>query len=184
MKFQDLTNAYRLLHPKLTVLVVTNNRDRTANVMAAAWAMPVSKDPTVVGVSIAPSRKTFSNIDREKEFVLSIPKMDQIEKVWKAGRLSGHDVENKVGEIGFEPVAMDEVKTPGIKGAAANMGCRLFSKPRVGDHHIICGEVTGAEMDESVYTPDGKFKPGSAELIFHLGGNEFITPAEKRKFMD
>ena len=67
-----LPHAYRLLNHGPTVLVSAAHAGR-ANVMAAAWAMPLDFDPPKVTVVIDKSSFTRRLIEASGAFALSVP---------------------------------------------------------------------------------------------------------------
>jgi flavin reductase (DIM6/NTAB) family NADH-FMN oxidoreductase RutF len=71
-----LSSSYRLLHPRLTVLVSCVDKEGKANVITLAWSMPVSINPPIVAISIAPKRYSHQLVEETKEFVINIPTMD------------------------------------------------------------------------------------------------------------
>ena len=67
----ELANAFRLLHPRFTVLV-TSEFEGKRGVMAASWVTPVSREPAIVAVSISPKRETFKLIVKSGCFALNV----------------------------------------------------------------------------------------------------------------
>lgn len=175
LEIRNLQNVYRLLHPKLTVLVVSVDKKGNCDVMAAAWAMPISSKPPIVGVSIAPKRKTWKNIRTTGEFVLSIPTMDMLDKVWISGTISANDVADKFKKIGFETQEGIHIKVPHIKGSVANIECRVCCTYEIGDHILVGGEVLGGRINNEVYNEKYIYTGKGGDLIFHLGGDRFIS---------
>ena len=90
----ELVNAFRLLHPRFTVLV-TSEFGGKKGVMAASWITPVSRKPAIIAVSISPKRETFKLIVNSGYFALNILDLDFLENVNKAGTISAREVKDK-----------------------------------------------------------------------------------------
>ncbi|RLG51036.1 MAG: flavin reductase family protein, partial [Thermoproteota archaeon] len=58
---------YRLLHPSLTVLLVSKSSEKV-NVMACSWCTPVSEDPPLIAVAVSKESLTNQLIRESREF--------------------------------------------------------------------------------------------------------------------
>jgi len=81
--------AYRLLHPRHTVLVTCVNKAGKANIITLAWSMPTSINPPMVVISIAPKRRSHRMIEKTGEFVVNVPTMKIVRQTLFCGRISG-----------------------------------------------------------------------------------------------
>ncbi|MCD6469793.1 flavin reductase, partial [Candidatus Bathyarchaeota archaeon] len=63
VKDVNLKLAYRLLHPRNTALLTCVDGEGKANIITLAWLMPVSINPPLVAVSIAPRRYSHRLIE-------------------------------------------------------------------------------------------------------------------------
>ncbi|MFH1754459.1 MAG: flavin reductase family protein [Candidatus Latescibacterota bacterium] len=129
------------------VVLVTVATEKTANVMTVGWASPVSFEPPVLMVSIAPKRFTHDLLVKAGEFGVSVLADDQIELSTLAGTLSGSKTD-KLAMEQFDTFAADKINAPLIRGARAWFECRLVSHHTVGDHTAFYGEVVGLAVDE------------------------------------
>jgi len=172
----DFPSAYRLLHPMHTVLVSCVGRTGRPNITTLAWAMPTSINPPLVAVSIAPRRHSHSLIQETKEFVVNIPTMDILNETLFCGRVSGKD-HNKLKEARLTPLLAKKVKPPAIKECVAHLECKLYSQLSTGDHTIFVGEIVEAYVDKGSFA--NGYNPKKARMIFHLGGNKFVTQDPK-----
>ena len=172
----DLTQAYRLLHPKHTVLLSCTDKKGTPNIITLAWCMPVSVKPPMLALSIRPTRHSYKMIEETKEFVINIPTMSIIKETLFCGRRSGkqHD---KFKKTGLTPLPAKIVKPPIIKECIAHLECKLHQKIPAGDHDILVGEIFAAYVNEGVF---GKiYDLDKVRPIHHMGGDDFATLAPK-----
>lgn len=170
------SSAYRLLHPKLAVLLTCVDKEGKANIITLAWTMPVSMQPPLVAVSIAPKRYSHEMIRETKEFVINIPTMKFVKETLFCGRRSGREVD-KFKETEFTPMPAKTVKAPIIKECIAHIECKLYKQIPAGDHTLFIGEAQAAYADENVF--GNKYDLEKAKLIFHVGGNKFTTVSTK-----
>jgi flavin reductase (DIM6/NTAB) family NADH-FMN oxidoreductase RutF len=166
------SSASRLLHPKLTVLLTCADEAGKANIITLAWTMPVSMNPPLLAVSIAPRRYSYKLIQETKEFVINIPTMKFVKETLFCGRKSGREFD-KFKETKLTPLSAKIVKAPIIKECIAHLECTLYKRITAGDHPLFIGEIQAAYADESAFTD--KYNLEKTKLIFHVGGNEFTT---------
>jgi flavin reductase (DIM6/NTAB) family NADH-FMN oxidoreductase RutF len=168
----EFSSAYRLLHPMHTVLVSCVGKTGKPNVLPLAWAMPTSRDPALVAVSVAPSRYSHALIEETGEFVVNLPTLKIIEETLACGRTSGKNTD-KFAETGLTPLPARKVKAPIIKECVAHLECKLHSQFKTGDHTIFVGEVIEAYVNKGAFTD--KYNIDKAKMLYHLGGNVFAT---------
>ena len=166
----DLSSAYRLLHPRHTVLVSCVDKAGKSNIITLAWTMPTSITPPMVAISIAPKRYSHELIQETGEFVVNVPTIEIIEEVLFCGRRSGRKVD-KFRETALTPIPARRVKPPIIEECVAHLECRVSKHIETGDHTIFIGEVLEA------YTNEEFFDPKKVRLIYHVGGDDFTTSA-------
>jgi len=138
--------------------------------------MPVSANPPLVAISIAPRRYSHKLIEETKEFVINIPDMKLVKETLYCGRVSGREV-NKFEKAKLTMAPAKAVKVPIIKDCVAHLECRLHQQVTVGDHTLFIGRVVAAYADEGIF--DGTFDIKKAKLIYHLGGDLFATLSEE-----
>ena len=130
------------------VALVTVATKKHNNVMTVGWASPISGNPPILMVSIAPGRFTHDLILEAKEFGVSILADDQKKLSEIAGTLSGAKA-NKFDKPEFEKFDAKMIGAPLIAGARAWFECKLHSHKTVGDHTVFYGEVLRSEFDET-----------------------------------
>ena len=144
------------------------------NVITLAWSMPVSINPPIVVMSIAPKRYSHRLIEETKEFVINIPTMDIVRETLFCGRRSGR-ICDKFKETRLTLLPAKMVKPPIIKECVAHLECKLDQQITVGDHTLFIGRVITAYADKGVF--DNKFDVKKVKPIYHMGGDNFVTLA-------
>ena len=164
--------AYRLIYPRLVVLVsCIDPTTGKPNIITIAWATPLSMNPPLAGILVAPRRYSHELIARAKEFVINIPTVEILDKAIKCGRVSGrrHD---KFSEIGLTAKPAKVVKSPIIEECVAHLECKLVNQITTGDHTLFVGEVVAAYTNESVF--DGEFMNiEKARNLYQVSGDTF-----------
>jgi len=168
----DLSSTYRLLHPRLVVLVSCVDKTGKANVITLAWSMPVSISPPMVAMSIAPKRYSHQLIEETKEFVVNVPTMDIVRETLFCGRRSGK-IYDKFKEARLTPLPAKMVQPPIVKECVAHLECKLHQQITVGDHTLFIGRVLTAYANDGVF--DEKFDLKKVKPIYHMGGDDFVT---------
>jgi len=168
----DLDMAYRLLHPRHTVLVTCHGKKRRANIITLAWSMPTSHDPPMVVLSIAPKRLSHRMIEETGEFVVNVPTMEIVKQTLFCGRISGVECD-KFKETSLTAAPAKKVRSPIIRECVAHLECKLVQTILTGDHTLFVGEVLAAYVNKGVFKKT--FKVRKVKPIFHMGGDSFVT---------
>ena len=177
MKVDALSFATRLLHPRHVVLVTCCDREGRANVVTLAWSMPTSFTPPMVAISLAPSRFSHGLIEDTGEFVVNVPTVELLEKVYVAGTRSGRDVD-KFKEAGLTPKPARKVRPPIVDECIAHLECKVVNRLTTGDHTIFVGEVVAAYAEEEVFK-EKVLNPRVAKPLMHYGANWFTTVVDE-----
>jgi len=172
----DLELAHRLLHPKLTVLVSCSDTSGKANIITLAWSMPVSMNPPLIAVSIAPKRYSHGLIEETGEFIVNIPSIELLKETSYCGSVSGRDVD-KFKTTGLTPAPARKVRAPIIEECIAHLECKVYKKVQAGDHTIFIGEIVAAYANEGVFKRI--FDIEKVRLIYHIGGDKFTTTSSE-----
>ncbi len=164
----------RLIYPRLVVLAsCINPATGKPNIITIAWATPLSMNPPLVGILIAPRRYSHELISRAKEFVINIPTVEILDKAIKCGRTSGrkHD---KFSEFGLTAKPAKVIKSPIIEECIAHLECKLVNKITTGDHTLFVGEVVAAYANEGAF--DGEFMEiEKVRNFYQVGGDSFAV---------
>ncbi len=173
----ELAHASRLINHGPTVLVTSAHGGR-ANVMAAAWSMPVEFTPPRVAVVIDKSTFTRELVAAGGGFALCVPGAALARATFQAGSCSGREGDKFVrlglrwrpGPVLGMPVLED--------GCAAWLECRLIPEPHTEQAYDTCfAEVVAAAADARIFS-GGRwaFGEGNEDLqtIHHLGAGRFV----------
>ncbi len=164
MKEIAIRKAWKWKYPEWIVLVTSIDQKGRPNVMPVGWSMFTSHEPLLYAVSITPQRYTHGLIEESGEFVVAIPSMGMGPAIYYCGTHSGRDVQ-KFENCSLEPTAASKIKPPLIKGAVANLECRVVSSLEAGDHTIFIGEVVAAHAEE-----------GAGRRLLNFGNNRYAQP--------
>ena len=171
--------AYRLIYPRPVVLVSCIDPETgKPNIITIAWAVPLSINPPMVGILVAPKRYSHELIERSKEFVINVPTMEILDKAIKCGKVSGRQ-HDKFSELGLTSKPGKLIRTPSIEECVAHIECKLVNQVTIGDHTLFIGGVVAAYVDESAF--DGNsIEIERVQNIFQVGGDVFATLNKKR----
>lgn len=170
-------SVYRLLHPKLTVLVTSVDRKGKANVMACAWTTPVSTYPPLVAICLWKGHYTSQLINETKNFTLNIPGKSLMRAACIVGSETGRDVD-KARKAGLTYVPAMKVKAPHIEECLAHIECRLYRRYDGGECYIFVGRVVAASVDTTYFR---KVWKQNACVLMHVGENYFTVPGKTVK---
>lgn len=165
--------AQRLYAPQLVALVSTIDGNRRPNVAPFAWVMSASSDPPLVALAVAPSRYSHHNITYREQFVVNLPTMAILDKLWFCGTNTGRDID-KFEATGLTPAPSQSVEPPRVEECVTHLECDLVDSVEAGDHTIFIGEVVTAVAEDAVIT-DGVLDMSVVKPLLHLGGKRFAT---------
>jgi len=157
-----------VLYPMPTVLVSCGTGER-ANIITLAWAGTLSSSPPVVGIGVRPSRHSHGLIKDVGEFVVNLPRADQLKWADYCGMVSGRD-EDKWAACGFTPVPAAEVQVPLIAECPVGIECRVSQFLSLGSHDLFLGEVVAVQVDEAVLDERGRLDYDKARPFAYLDG--------------
>lgn len=172
-----LDHYNRLINHGPTVLV-SSHHEGINNVMTAAWQTPISKEPPLVGVSIAPKRYTHELIEASGDFVVNVPTAAILEQVHGCGKVSGRE-EDKFVKFELTALPAKKVAAPLIGECIAHLECRLYERLTIGDHTLIVGEVIAASVEEESFDEFLLVEKEEAKTLHHLGSNVYTQPGER-----
>jgi flavin reductase (DIM6/NTAB) family NADH-FMN oxidoreductase RutF len=173
----DAARMGRLINHGPTVLVSCGSGAR-ANIITLAWITPVSMDPPMLAISVAPARHSHGLIAGTREFAVNVPAPSMLDAVWYCGTRSGRDGDKFAG-AGLTRAPAGAVDTMLIDECFAHVECRVARSVTTGDHTLFVGEAVGASVQPSAY--DGHLRlRGRFHTLHHLGGPRFVTSAGTR----
>lgn len=165
---------YHVLHPRPVYLIVSRSGNGFINVMAASWVTPLSDEPFLVGLSIWKGSLTYENIKETKELTINIPSDKHVDIVYKAGILSGREVD-KIKALGLQLVNSSVIQTPGLGDMLGFLECKVVNEVDLGESALFIVRVEAIHVAEDLYTKYG-WDLGKAKTLLHHGGRGFTTP--------
>ena len=173
-----MQKAYRLFYPRQVVLVsCIDPATKKPNIITLAWITPLSMNPPLVGILVAPRRYSHGLISSAREFVVNIPTVEILDKAIKCGRISGR-MHDKFSVIGLTAKPAKIVETPIIEECVTHLECKLADQLTIGDHTLFIGEVVAAYANERAF--DGQFIDiERVRNFYQVRGNSYATLSEE-----
>ena len=134
--------------PQPCVMIATWDRDRTPDVMMAAWAGQYDYRQIVVSMS---RHRTTENLELTGAFTVSFADIRTVRESDYFGLVSGNKVPDKVARVGFTVTPSPNVDAPIINEYPLTLECKVVSWA----DGILVGEVVNMSADERILT-DGK----------------------------
>jgi flavin reductase (DIM6/NTAB) family NADH-FMN oxidoreductase RutF len=172
-------DARRLLAGAPVVLVTTRWHG-VANVMPAAWNMPLSHDPPLVGIAVHPSRHTYDMLRFSEEFALNIPGRRLMNHVQYLGMVSGRDVQ-KIELTKLPTFKAQRVDAPLLEGCLAYIECSVLEVLPLGDHHLFVGKVLAAQAEGEAFEEGWLLEDDDYKPLHYLGGELYAILGERRQ---
>lgn len=174
----ELAKSYRLLNHGPTVMVSSAHAGK-ANVMSAAWSMPLDFAPPKVAVVIDKSTLTRSLVEASGSFVLNVPSRELARLTLAVGSESGRDID-KFAAHGATWTPGEHTGAPLVDGCLGWLECRLIPEPHIQQaYDLFLGEVVGAWADPSVFS-DGHWhiREAGKRSIHYVAGGHFFEIGE------
>lgn len=172
MKQQIATShIHRLLAPGPVVLVTAYGRGQS-DITTAAWVVPLSGDPPLVGVALSERTLIHEIIRRSEEFTLNIPPAHLVREVHHCGTVSGADAD-KWQVTALHPTSARQVAAPWVEECLAHLECGVVEVVPVGDHTLFVGQVLTAWAEDWAFTDAWQPEREEAHLLLHLGGPRY-----------
>lgn len=125
------------------------------NIITLALVGTLCSDPPALGIGVRPERFSHQLIEKAGEFVVNIPRADQVGVVDYCGQVSGRDVD-KWTACGLTPTPAHEISTPLIAECPVALECRVTQQLTLGAHDLFIGEIVAVQADEEVLTSKGQ----------------------------
>jgi len=151
------------------------------NVMTAAWTGIVCTEPTLVYVSIRPTRYSNELIRQTGEFVINVPTAQLAKAVDLCGVKSGRDV-NKFRLAGLTPVQCSSIGAPQIAEAPVSLECKVKEITSFGTHDMFLAEVLAINVDDALINKTGAFDLQKAGLLAYAHGFYYALGKKIGKF--
>lgn len=166
------------VYPMPVLMVATYDEAGVVDVMAAAWAMIC--EPDQIALFLDRSRKTTSNILKNRAFTVSIADRAHMEAADFFGLASGNRLEDKFTRTGFTAVRSTCVNAPIIDEFPVVIECELAEV--VDTEHIYCliGKIKNTQAEERVLSENGKIDPVKCgALIYDEFQHGYYVTGEK-----
>ncbi|MGE5342804.1 MAG: flavin reductase family protein [Candidatus Omnitrophota bacterium] len=168
--------AYRLINPGVVFLVTSGNGDRD-NIYAAAWNMPIRKEPGMLAILCDKSHYSFSLITETWEFGVNIPDASLVDAVYGCGATCGREV-NKFSHFGLTRWKAQMITPPLIKEAIAHIECKVGQMVDLGDCVLFVAHMMTASVDPQHFKDNAWNFDNGLKLIHHIGGDRFAVSAD------
>jgi len=162
-----------LIQTSPVIVLTTLNKEGKTNAATFAWVASLSFEPTMLAVMIGKERYTLENIKTSKEFVVNIPSVNVLKKVYFVGSYSFRKMPDKIKKSGFTTKPAQFLKTPKLKKYIGWIECKLKETIKEGDHNIVVGKILGGEVKDELWQE--RFLVEKARLLHHIGGRKFLV---------
>lgn len=171
----DPRDFWKIMSPRLTVLVTTMDSKGREDVAPFSFVSPVSFDPPLVMISIGTNKHSYWNIIQKKEFVINIPGEKLLDKVWIAGERWDAEV-SKIERAGLQTEKSKKVGPPRLTECIAHIECYVEEAKKYGDHVIIIGKVVVLDVNEEYLDEEGRLRVDLVRPPLHVSENLFAFP--------
>lgn len=165
--------APRLLEPGPVTLITSMYRS-AENVMTAAWMMPVSMDPPLIGIAIYPDRLTHEYVTKSEFFAINFPTAELIEAVHRCGIESGRDAD-KFERAGLTQIEALEIEAPLIEECVAHIECGVIGRTSFGDHDLFIGEPLAIQALDEAFQERWLVDVDAGRVLHHLRANYYAS---------
>jgi flavin reductase (DIM6/NTAB) family NADH-FMN oxidoreductase RutF len=140
--------------PIRPVYLVSCEHDGKKNIISVGMFAYFSGKPTLVGIGIAPSRFSYSLIQKSRTYVVNAVDEKLIGAVKVCGDNSGRDVD-KFKLAGLTASSASKVNAPLIEESPLSIECKVVQVTETGDHVWFIGEVLATHVRKGYKWKDG-----------------------------
>lgn len=151
------------------------------NVMTAAWTGVICTEPTLVYVSIRPSRLSNELIRQTGEFVINVPTVELAKAVDLCGVKSGRDVD-KFKLAGLTAEKCSVVSAPQVAQAPISLECKVKEITSFGTHDMFLAEVVAVDADDKYLDGNSALRLDKAGLLAYAHGFYYALGKKIGKF--
>lgn len=174
-----LRQAYKLINHGPTTLITSASGGR-ANVMAAAWVVPLDIDPPKLALVISSDTFTRALVEQSGELVVNLPTVAMAAQTIRAGKVAGHE-RDKLAALGFATSPASRVAAPLVEGCVAWLECRVRDEPAMRERYdLVLADVVAAWADDAVWRDSGWHFDGHPEkrTLHHVSKGTFFAIGE------
>ncbi len=159
------------LYPTPAVMVsCASEFERRPNIIAIAWTGVLASSPPTIGVGVTPARHSHRLIADSGEFVINLPRTDQVDLLDYCGVVSGRD-EDKFSACSLTPTPADVLRwAPLIAECPVNLECRVIRRLPLGSHEYFVGEVVRTHVSEEWVDDRGRLVLPAEQLFAYSRG--------------
>jgi len=158
-----------LLPTPVVLLSVAGHGKEKPNIITLAWVGTVCSAPPMLSVAIRPSRHSHGLVNAAREFVVNIPRADQVATVDLAGVWSGAE-HDKFKELGFTAKPATLVGAPLIEECPINIECVVRYQLALGAHDLYLAEIVATHYDEELLDSRGRLKTAQLAAMAYVNG--------------
>lgn len=151
------------------------------NVMTAAWTGIICTEPTLVYVSIRPSRYSNEIIRNSGEFVINVPTVALAKAVDLCGVKSGRDTD-KFKLAGITAAPCKKIAAPQISEAPISLECRVKEITSFGTHDMFLAEVLAVNVAKQYIGTNQALNLDKAGLLAYAHGFYYALGRKIGKF--
>ena len=172
--------AGTMLSP-LPPALISSGSVENPNVMTAAWTGIICTEPTLVYVSIRPSRYSNELIRKTGEFVINIPTVKLSKVVDWCGVKSGKNI-NKFKQMHITPLKCSKISAPQIKESPISLECKVKEITNYGTHDMFLAEVVAVNVDDEYIGEKNELNLDKAGLLAYAHGFYYALGKKIGKF--
>ena len=154
---------------------------QSPNVMTAAWTGIICTEPTLVYVSIRPSRLSNELIRKTGEFVINVPTTELAKAVDLCGVKSGREVD-KFKLAGLTAEKCSQIEAPQVVQAPISLECKVKEITSFGTHDMFLAEVVAVDVDEKYLDGNSALRLDKAGLLAYAHGFYYALGKKIGKF--
>jgi flavin reductase (DIM6/NTAB) family NADH-FMN oxidoreductase RutF len=94
----DLAKVHRLFYPQVPV-VITAEINGHVGATPAIWCMPLSFNPPLIGIAIAPEHETCNMIKKTRAFNMNWLHHSHAQQIGELGEISGREFIDKLNAV-------------------------------------------------------------------------------------
>ena len=143
------------------------------NIITIAWAGTICSDPSMLSISIRPSRYSYEIISRTKEFVVNLTTRKLAAAADQCGLKTGRGMD-KFAASGLTAVKGSQVAAPLIAESPVNIECRVEEIKKLGAHDMFIARVLCINADEGYVSANGFLKFDNADLVSFCNGQYYL----------
>jgi flavin reductase (DIM6/NTAB) family NADH-FMN oxidoreductase RutF len=162
-------NAATELYPVPAVVVSCVDAQGRPNLITLAWVGTVCSEPPMLSIAVRPGRYSHALIKEAQEFVVNLPRADQVQAVDVCGTVSGRE-QDKFAAAGLTPEPAAYVKAPLVKEFPVNLECRVRQTLSLGSHDLFLGEIVCVHADEEVLDEAGRLAVERLKPLAYVNG--------------